>query len=162
MFCLNVSKSNKFHVSTKELEHSGPTHNPTSPKSLKLESSPSTQADDLVWAIKKLGKMKSDAGKLCEPELFIKKTLRNSRHLFSHVNYISATQTLIVILRRLPLHCHTFEMLLRNGLNPVFLDLPMSLWNSLITGKLSWMNSIPISDLLMKLVMLNMNLLICA
>jgi hypothetical protein len=36
------SGTTQFHVSTKELEHSVPTHNPTSPKSLKLESSPST------------------------------------------------------------------------------------------------------------------------
>jgi hypothetical protein len=64
------SKTMQFHVSTKELEHPIPTHNPTSPKSLKPESSPSAQADDLVLAIKKLGKIKSDAGKLREPELF--------------------------------------------------------------------------------------------
>jgi hypothetical protein len=54
----------------KKLKHSVPTHNLTSLKSPKPESSPSTQADDLVLAIKKLGKMKSDAGKLCEPEPF--------------------------------------------------------------------------------------------
>jgi hypothetical protein len=48
-------------------------------------------------------------------------------------------------------------MLLRNGLNPEFPDLPMSLRNDLITGKLSWMNSIPTLDLTMKLVMPNMN-----
>jgi hypothetical protein len=64
------SETTQFHVSTKELEHSGPTHNPTSPKSLKLEFSPSTQADDLVQAIKKLGKIKSDTEKLREPEPF--------------------------------------------------------------------------------------------
>jgi hypothetical protein len=64
------SKTTQFNVSTKEPEHPIPTHNPTSLKSLKPESSPSTQADNLVLAIKKLGKMKSDAGKLCEPELF--------------------------------------------------------------------------------------------
>jgi hypothetical protein len=52
-----------------------------------------------------------------------------------------------VILRRLPLRCPTFRMLLRNGLNLVSLDLPMSLWNGLIIGKLSWMNSIPTLDL---------------
>jgi Domain of unknown function (DUF4939) len=64
------SETTQFHVSTEELEHPVPTHNPTSPKSPKPKSSPSTQANDLVLAIKKLGKMKSDAGKLCEPELF--------------------------------------------------------------------------------------------
>jgi Retrotransposon gag protein len=46
------------------------THNPTSLKSPKPKSSPSTQANDLVLAIKKLSKMKSDAGKLREPEPF--------------------------------------------------------------------------------------------
>jgi hypothetical protein len=68
-----LSKTTQFHVFTKELEHPVPTHNPTSPKSPKPKSSPSTQANDLVLAIKKLGKMKSDAGKLCEPELFTRK-----------------------------------------------------------------------------------------
>jgi hypothetical protein len=47
--------------------------------------------------------------------------------------------------------------LLRNDFNLEFPDLPMSLRHGLITGKLSWMNSIPTSDLMMKLVMLNMN-----
>jgi Retrotransposon gag protein len=64
------SKTTQFHVSTKELEHPFPIHNPASPKSPKPEPSTSTQADDLVRAIKKLGKMKSDAGKLREPEPF--------------------------------------------------------------------------------------------
>jgi Retrotransposon gag protein len=64
------SETTQFHVSTEELEHPVPIHNPTCPKSPKLEPSASTQADDLVWAIKKLGKMKSDTGKLREPEPF--------------------------------------------------------------------------------------------
>jgi hypothetical protein len=64
------SETTQFHVSTEELEHSVPIHNPTSPKSPELEPSASTQADDLVRVIKKLGKMKSDAGKLREPEPF--------------------------------------------------------------------------------------------
>jgi hypothetical protein len=64
------SETTQFHVSTEELEHPVPIHNPASPKSPKPEPSTSTQADDLVRAIKKLGKMKSDAGKLREPELF--------------------------------------------------------------------------------------------
>jgi hypothetical protein len=64
------SKTTQFHVSTEELEHPVSIHNPASPKSPKPEPSTSTQADDLVQAIKKLGKMKSDTGKLCEPELF--------------------------------------------------------------------------------------------
>jgi Retrotransposon gag protein len=64
------SKTTQFHVSTEELRHPVPIHNPTSPKSPTPESSASTQADDLVKAIKKLGKMKSDAGKLREPEPF--------------------------------------------------------------------------------------------
>jgi hypothetical protein len=85
------------------------------------------------------------------------KTPRNSKHSFSNVNYISGTWTLIVIPGRLPLHCPTFGMLLKNGLNLVSLDLPMSLWNGLITGKLSWMNSVPSLDLTMKLVMPNMS-----
>jgi hypothetical protein len=67
------SETTQFHVSAEELEHPVPIHNPTSPKSPKPKSSPSTQADDLVLAIKKLGKMKSDAGKLREPELFTRK-----------------------------------------------------------------------------------------
>jgi hypothetical protein len=65
-----LSETTQFHVSTEELEHPVPIHNPTSPKSPKLEPSASTQADNLVQAIKKLGKMKSDAGKLCKPEPF--------------------------------------------------------------------------------------------
>jgi Retrotransposon gag protein len=68
-----LSETTQFHVSTEELEHPVPIHNPTSPKSPKLEPSASTQADDLVQAIKKLGKMKSDAGKLHEPEPFTRK-----------------------------------------------------------------------------------------
>jgi Retrotransposon gag protein len=64
------SETTQFHVSTEEPEHPIPIHNPASPKSPKPEPSTSTQADDLVRAIKKLGKMKSDAGKLCEPEPF--------------------------------------------------------------------------------------------
>jgi Retrotransposon gag protein len=67
------SKTTQFHVSTEELEHPVPIHNPASPKSQKPEPSTSTQADDLVWAIKKLGKMKSDAGKLRESEPFTRK-----------------------------------------------------------------------------------------
>jgi hypothetical protein len=47
-----------------------PTHNLTSPKSLKPKSSLSTQADKVVSAIKKLGKMKSNADKLHEPKPF--------------------------------------------------------------------------------------------
>jgi hypothetical protein len=66
-------KTTQFHVSTKELEHPIPTHNLTSSKSPKPESSPSIQANDLVLAIKKLGKMKSDAGKLRDPEPFTRK-----------------------------------------------------------------------------------------
>jgi Retrotransposon gag protein len=65
-----LSETTQFHVSTGELEHPVPIHNPASPKSSKPEPSASTQADDLVRAIKKLGKMKSDAGKLREPEPF--------------------------------------------------------------------------------------------
>jgi Retrotransposon gag protein len=64
------SKTTQFHVSTEELKHPVPIHNPASPKSPKPKPSTSTQADDLVWAIKKLGKMRSDAGKLSEVELF--------------------------------------------------------------------------------------------
>jgi hypothetical protein len=68
-----LSETTQFHVSTEELEHPVPIHNPASLKSLKPEPSASTQADDLVRAIKKLGKMKSDAGKLYEPELFTRR-----------------------------------------------------------------------------------------
>jgi hypothetical protein len=64
------SETTQFHVSTKEPEHPIPTHDLTFLKSLKPEFSPSTQADDLVLAIKKLGKMKSNPGKLHEPEPF--------------------------------------------------------------------------------------------
>jgi hypothetical protein len=45
-----------------------------------------------------------------------------------------------MILRRLSLHYPIPGMLLRNGLSLVFLDLPRNLWNSLITGKLFWIN----------------------
>jgi Retrotransposon gag protein len=68
-----LSETTQFYLSTKELKHPIPTHNPTSWKSPKPKSSPGTQANDLVLAIKKLGKMKSDAGKLREPELFTEK-----------------------------------------------------------------------------------------
>jgi Retrotransposon gag protein len=68
------SETTQFHVSTEEPEHPIPIHNPASPK---LEPSTSTQADDLVRAIKKLGKMKSDAGKLREPEPFTGKDPKN-------------------------------------------------------------------------------------
>jgi hypothetical protein len=152
------SETTQFHVSTEEPEHPVPIYNPASLKSPKPEPSTSTQADDLVRAIKKLGKMKSDAGNLSySPE----KIPRNSRLSSFNVNYISATWTLIVILRRLPLHYPTFGTLLKNGLNPVFPDLPMNLRNGLIIGKLSWMNFVPTSDLTTKLAMLNMNLPIC-
>jgi Retrotransposon gag protein len=67
------SETTQFHVSTEELEHPVPIYNPASLKSPTLEPSASTQTDDLVWAIKKLGKMKSDAGKLREPEPFTRK-----------------------------------------------------------------------------------------
>jgi hypothetical protein len=66
--CPLSSETTQFHVSTEELEHPVPIHNPTSLKSPKLEPSASIQADDLVQAIKKLGKMKSDTGKLREFE----------------------------------------------------------------------------------------------
>jgi Retrotransposon gag protein len=56
----------------------------------------------------------------------LEKIPRNSRLSFFNVNYISATRTLIVILRRLPLHYPTFGTLLKNGLNPLFPDLPMN------------------------------------
>jgi hypothetical protein len=70
------SETTQFHVSTEDLEHPVPIHNPASPKSPKPEPSASAQADDLVRAIKKLGKMKSDAGKLCELEPFTGKDLK--------------------------------------------------------------------------------------
>jgi hypothetical protein len=56
------SETTQFHVSTKELKHPIPIHNLTSLKSPKPESSASTQADDLVRAIKKLGKMNQTQG----------------------------------------------------------------------------------------------------
>jgi hypothetical protein len=68
-----LSETTQLHVSTEEPEHPVPIHNPISPKSLKPKPSKSTQADDLVWAIKKLEKMKSDAGKLHESEPFTRK-----------------------------------------------------------------------------------------
>jgi hypothetical protein len=37
-----LSETTQFHVSTEELKHPVPIHNPTSPKSPKPESSPST------------------------------------------------------------------------------------------------------------------------
>jgi hypothetical protein len=70
------SKTTHFPVSAEEPDHPTSIHNPTSLKSPKPESSPNTQADELVSAIKKLGKMKSDAGKLCEPEPFTGKNLK--------------------------------------------------------------------------------------
>jgi hypothetical protein len=70
------SETTQFHVSTEELEHPVPIHNPASPKSPKLQPSTSTQADDLVRTIKKLREMKSDPGKLCEPEPFTGKDPR--------------------------------------------------------------------------------------
>jgi hypothetical protein len=61
------SKTTHFSVSTKESNHPTPIHNLITQKTLKLRMSPSSQANELVSAIKKLGKMKSDAGKLCDP-----------------------------------------------------------------------------------------------
>jgi Retrotransposon gag protein len=67
------SKTTQFHVSSEEPDHPTSTSNLTSLKSLKPKSSPSTQADELVSAIKKLGKMKSDACKLRDPKPFTRK-----------------------------------------------------------------------------------------
>jgi hypothetical protein len=116
--------------------------------------SSSSQTDELVLAIKKLGKTKSDADKPCEPELFTGKDPKCSS---SNVNYIPKIQTSEMILRKLPLNCPTFGMLLRNGLNPVSPDLPRSLQSGLITGKLSWMNFIPTLGPTIKLVTPNTN-----
>jgi hypothetical protein len=78
-----LSKTTQFHVSAEELEHPIPMHNPTSPKSPKPESSPGTQANNPVLAIKKLGKMKSDAGKLREPKPFTRKDLKKLKAFVS-------------------------------------------------------------------------------
>jgi hypothetical protein len=101
--------------------------------------------------------MKSDAGKLCEPELFTGKDPKKFKAFIFQCQLYFHNSDFDVILRRLFLCCPTFGMLLRNGLNPEFPDLPMSLWNGLITGKLSWMNSIPTLDPMIKLVMPNIN-----
>ena len=56
------------------------------------------------------------------------RTQRNSKCLFFSVNHISeALPISMMISRRLPLHYLIYGMLLRNGLNPEFPDLPMSL-----------------------------------
>jgi hypothetical protein len=53
-----------------ELDHPTPISDLSIPKTLKPETPLSCQTNALVSAIKKLGKMKSDAGKLCESKLF--------------------------------------------------------------------------------------------
>ena len=109
-----------FHsVAAKEAPE--PSHKPT-PKPETLNN----QTKQLISAIKRLGKMKADGGKLREPEPFSGKDPK--KHLFFNVNYISEALLIsMMILRRLPLHCLIYGMLLRNGLNPEFPDLPMSL-----------------------------------
>ena len=47
-----------------------------SPKPTLKPKTPNNQTKELVSAIKKLGKIKADGGKLCEPELFSGKDLR--------------------------------------------------------------------------------------
>jgi hypothetical protein len=151
------SKTTQFHVFTKEPEHPIPTHNLTSLKSPKPESSPSSQANDLVLAIKKLGKMKSDTGKLREPEPFIGKDPKKIKAFIFQCQLYFWNSDFDSDSRKVTFALSYLRMLLRNGLNPVSLDLLMSLWNGLITGKLSWMKSVPTLDLTIKLVMLNMN-----
>jgi hypothetical protein len=75
------SETTQFHVSTEELKHPVPIHNLVSLKSPKLEPSTSTQADNPVRAIKKLRKMKSDAGKLHEPKPFTGKNPKKLKAL---------------------------------------------------------------------------------
>jgi hypothetical protein len=79
------SKTTQFHVSTEEPDHPTSTSNLTSPKSLKPKSSPSTQADELVSAIKKLGKMKSDAGKLCDLQVYISSSPDGSNQIVPYI-----------------------------------------------------------------------------
>jgi hypothetical protein len=153
------SETTQFHVSTKELKHSVPTHNLTSPKSLKPESSPSTQADDLVLAIKKLGKMKSDAGKLHEPELFTRKDPKKLKAFifqcqlyFCNLDFDSDSKKVTFVLSYLQ---DVAQEWFEPGISRLT-DEPLEWSNNWET------NSIPTSDLTMKLVMLNMNLLICA
>jgi hypothetical protein len=64
------SKTTHFPVSTEEPNHPTPICNLSTPKTPKPKMSPSSQTDELVLAIKKLGKIKSDTGKLHEPEPF--------------------------------------------------------------------------------------------
>jgi hypothetical protein len=63
------SKTTHFSVAVEEPNH------PT-PKTPQSKTPPSHQTNKLVSAIKKLGKMKSDAGKLCEPKPFTSKDLK--------------------------------------------------------------------------------------
>jgi hypothetical protein len=131
------SETTQFHVSTEELEHPVPIHNPASLKSPKPEPSASTQADDLVRAIKKLGKMKSDAGKLHEPEPFtgkdpkkLKAFIFQCQLYFRNSDFDSDSKKVTFVLSYL-------WDVAQEWLNLVFPDLLMSLQNGLITGKLS-------------------------
>ena len=99
-----------------------------SPKPTLRPKTPNKQTKELVSAIKRLGRMKADGGKLREPEPFSDKDPKKLKAFIFNVNYISeALPISMMILRRLPLHCLIYGMLLRNGLNPEFLDLLMSL-----------------------------------
>jgi hypothetical protein len=151
------SKTTQFHVSSKEPDHPTSTSNLTSLKSLKPKSSPSTQADELVSAIKKLGKMKSDAGKLRDPKPFTKKDPKKLKAFifqcqlyFQNSDFNSDSRKVTFVLSYL-------QDVAQEWLNPVSPNLLMSLQNGLITGKLSWMSSVPTLDPTIKLVMPNIN-----
>jgi hypothetical protein len=70
------SKATYFSISVKEPDHPTPIPNPSAPKTPKPKTPLSCQTNELVLTIKKVGKMKSDTGKFCEPELFTGKDLK--------------------------------------------------------------------------------------
>jgi hypothetical protein len=156
------SKTTQFHVSTEELKHPVPIHNPTAPKSPKPESSASTQADDLVWAIKKLGKMKSDAGKLREPEPFtgkdpkkLKAFIFQCQLYFCNSDFDSDSKKVTFALSYLR---DVAQEWFKPGISRLT-DEPLEWfdnWEAFLDELCTN------SDLTTKLAMLNMNLLICA
>jgi hypothetical protein len=157
-----LSKTTQFHVSTEELKHPVPIHNLTSPKSLKPESSTSTQADDLVRAIKKLGKMKSDAGKLHEPEPFTGKDPKKLKAFifqyqlyFRNSDFDSDSKKVTFALSYLR---DVAQKWFEPGISGLT-DEPLEWFDN---WKAFLINFVPTSDLTTKLAMPNTNLPICA
>ena len=62
-----------------------------SPKPTPKPKTLNNQIEELVSAIKRLGKMKADRGKLCEPKLFSSQDPKKLKTFIFNVNYISSS-----------------------------------------------------------------------